>query len=121
MVTQDFGRFGVKRHVERSPEQIDATACERWRVIWISPEFRRAVIRCPPPPVREGSVAALGAERPDVEVLDAIRSVQSELDLMVRLAGLRLRERYQDWDRGPFTGESQDHISVYEVTAAPAG
>ena len=23
--------------------------------------------------------------------------------------------------RSPFTGESQDHISVYEVTAAPAG
>ena len=45
----------------------------------------------------------------------------SELDLMVRLAGLRLRERYQDWDRGPFTEESQDHISVYEITAAPAG
>ena len=40
---------------------------------------------------------------------------------MVGLAGLRLRERYQDWDRGPFTGERQDHISVYEVTAAPAG
>ena len=40
---------------------------------------------------------------------------------MVRLAGLRLRERYQDWDRGPFTEESQYHISVYEVTAAPAG
>lgn len=45
----------------------------------------------------------------------------SELDLMARLAGLRLRERYQDWDRGPFTGESQDHIPVCEVTAAPAG
>jgi hypothetical protein len=45
----------------------------------------------------------------------------SELDLMVRLAGLRLRLRYQHWDRGPFTGESQDHISVYEVTAAPGG
>ena len=29
--------------------------------------------------------------------------------------------RYQEWDRGPFTGESQDHISVSEVTAAPAG
>jgi hypothetical protein len=39
---------------------------------------------------------------------------------MAGLAGLR-RERYQDWDRGPFTGESQDHIPVYEVTAAPAG
>jgi hypothetical protein len=34
---------------------------------------------------------------------------------------LRLRERYQDWDRGPFTVESQDHMSVSEVTAAPAG
>ena len=40
---------------------------------------------------------------------------------MVRLAGLRLRERYQDWARGPATGESQDHISACEVTAAPAG
>jgi hypothetical protein len=40
---------------------------------------------------------------------------------MVRLAGLRLRERYQDWDRGPVHGESRNHISVYEVTAAPAG
>ena len=40
---------------------------------------------------------------------------------MVWLAGPRLRERYQDWDRGPFTAESQNHISVYEVTAAPAG
>ena len=40
---------------------------------------------------------------------------------MVRLAGLWLRERYQDWDRSPFTGQSQDQISVYEVTAAPAG
>ena len=45
----------------------------------------------------------------------------TELDLMADRPGLRLRERYQDWDRGPFTGESQDHISVYEVTAAPAG
>lgn len=45
----------------------------------------------------------------------------AEPDLMVRLGGLRLRERYQDWVRGPFTGESQDHISVYEVTAAPGG
>jgi hypothetical protein len=45
----------------------------------------------------------------------------SELDLIVRLAGMRLRGRSQDWDRGPFTGPSQDHISVYEVTAALAG
>jgi hypothetical protein len=36
----------------------------------------------------------------------------SELDLMARLAGMWLRERCQDWDRGPFTGESQNHTSV---------
>jgi len=40
---------------------------------------------------------------------------------MDRLTGLRLRERCQNCDRGPFTGGSEDHISVYEVTAAPAG
>jgi len=37
----------------------------------------------------------------------------SELDLMAELAGLRLRERWQDWHREPFTGEGK-HISVYE-------
>jgi hypothetical protein len=40
---------------------------------------------------------------------------------MARLAGLRLRERYQDWDPSPFTEESQDHISACELTAAPGG
>jgi len=39
---------------------------------------------------------------------------------MVRLASLRLGERYQNWDRSPFTAESQNYVSVYEVTAAPA-
>ncbi|MEV7005470.1 class I SAM-dependent methyltransferase [Streptosporangium sp. NPDC051022] len=38
----------------------------------------------------------------------------SELDLMARLAGMRLRERYDDWDRTPFTAASRRHVSVYE-------
>ncbi|MCZ7413703.1 MULTISPECIES: class I SAM-dependent DNA methyltransferase [unclassified Streptomyces] len=38
----------------------------------------------------------------------------SELDLMARLAGMRLRERYTDWDRSPFTATSRRHVSVYE-------
>ena len=38
----------------------------------------------------------------------------SELDLMARLAGLRLRERWADWRRSPFTSESEWHVSVYE-------
>jgi hypothetical protein len=38
----------------------------------------------------------------------------AELDLMARIAGLRLRERWQDWDRSPFTGDSMKHVSVWE-------
>jgi SAM-dependent methyltransferase len=38
----------------------------------------------------------------------------AELDLMAQLAGLTLRERWADWGRQPFTGESRKHISVWE-------
>jgi hypothetical protein len=38
----------------------------------------------------------------------------SELNLMARLAGLRLRERWGGWRREPFTASSTRHISVYE-------
>ena len=37
----------------------------------------------------------------------------SELDLMARLAGLRLRERWGGWAREPFTADSGRHVSVY--------
>lgn len=38
----------------------------------------------------------------------------SELDLMAQLAGLRLRERWSNWKREPFTSESGKHISIYQ-------
>jgi len=38
----------------------------------------------------------------------------AELDLMARIAGLALRERWADWDRSPFTSESRKHVSVWE-------
>jgi Methyltransferase domain len=38
----------------------------------------------------------------------------SELDLMARLAGMRLRDRWAGWRREPFTGLSPSHVSVYE-------
>jgi SAM-dependent methyltransferase len=38
----------------------------------------------------------------------------SELDLMARLAGMSLRDRWAGWDRAPFTGESTSHVSVWE-------
>jgi SAM-dependent methyltransferase len=40
-----------------------------------------------------------------------------ELDLMARLAGLALRERWGDWNREPFTRESRKHVSVWEKPA----
>ncbi len=40
----------------------------------------------------------------------------SELDLMARIAGMRLRERWSGWNREPFTSESRSHISVWEKT-----
>ncbi len=38
----------------------------------------------------------------------------AELDLMARLAGIRLRERWSGWRREPFTAESRRHVSVWE-------
>ena len=37
----------------------------------------------------------------------------SELDLMARIAGLRLKERWGGWDREPFTSISSNCVSVY--------
>jgi len=37
----------------------------------------------------------------------------SELDLMARLAGLELLQRWGGWDRSPFTASSSGHVSVY--------
>ncbi|HZN42819.1 MAG TPA: SAM-dependent methyltransferase, partial [Actinomycetota bacterium] len=41
----------------------------------------------------------------------------AELDLMARLAGMRLRERWAGWTREPFTADSRSHISVWEKPA----
>jgi SAM-dependent methyltransferase len=38
----------------------------------------------------------------------------SELDLMARLAGLTLQNRWAGWQREPFTSLSRAHVSVYE-------
>ena len=38
----------------------------------------------------------------------------SELDLMARLAGLRLRSRWADWERSPFTSDSSRQVAAFE-------
>ena len=37
----------------------------------------------------------------------------AELDLMARIAGLKLKERWGGWQREPFTRDSRLHVSVY--------
>lgn len=41
-----------------------------------------------------------------------------EFDLMARIAGLRLRDRWGGWEAEPFSATSWRHVSVYE--RAPA-
>ena len=38
----------------------------------------------------------------------------AELDLMAKLAGMRLRDRWAGWAGEPFTSESRKHVSVWE-------
>jgi SAM-dependent methyltransferase len=42
----------------------------------------------------------------------------AELDLMARIAGMRLRERYGGWKREPFDKSAAVHVSVYEKIPA---
>jgi Methyltransferase domain len=42
-----------------------------------------------------------------------------EMDLMARIAGLRLLERFASWQRTPFDATSTAHISVYGLGSAP--
>ncbi len=39
----------------------------------------------------------------------------AELDLMAQLAGMTLRERWSGWKREPFTSDSRQHVSVWEL------
>jgi SAM-dependent methyltransferase len=41
----------------------------------------------------------------------------AEYDLMARIAGMTLRERWAGWNDEPFTGESRKHVSVWEKPA----
>jgi hypothetical protein len=42
----------------------------------------------------------------------------AELDLMARIAGMRLRERWGGWNKESFTGDSTCHVSVWEKPPA---
>lgn len=58
------------------------------------------------------TVTATGAERWPWSIRYA---TVPELDLMARVAGLRLRRRHGGWSGEPFTALSERHVSVYEL------
>jgi len=41
-----------------------------------------------------------------------------EFDLMARLAGMRLRERFGGWHHEPYSAASVLHVSIYELNPA---
>jgi SAM-dependent methyltransferase len=45
----------------------------------------------------------------------------AELDLMARLAGMTLQERWGGWRREPFTSDSTQHVSVWRKPGRPSG
>jgi hypothetical protein len=55
----------------------------------------------------------LDGERPELQSIPFRYVWPAELDLMARLAGMRLLERWANWDRSPFTAESDKHVSVW--------
>lgn len=40
----------------------------------------------------------------------------AEMDLMARIAGMRLKHRWAGWDRSELTAESTKHVSIWEKT-----
>jgi hypothetical protein len=44
----------------------------------------------------------------------------AEMDLMARIAGLRPKYRWADWDRSALTADSTKHVSVWEKPDRPA-
>ena len=78
----------------------------------------------------EYDVAAQGLVSHHYSIVDGkleVRSIPfryvwpSELDLMARLAGMRLCERWSSWAREPFTSESTQHVSVWEKPVSAGG
>src|SRR5580693_1661425 len=55
----------------------------------------------------------LGADGIELRPLSLRLAFPPEFDLMARLAGLRLRDRWGGWNGEPFTPASWRHVSVY--------
>jgi SAM-dependent methyltransferase len=59
----------------------------------------------------------VGRDRTDTFAMPYRYVWPAELDLMARIGGMRLRERWAHWSRVPFTAECASHVSVWEKLA----
>jgi SAM-dependent methyltransferase len=97
----DLGRFDRGQRVSTTKVETDE--------VWFNVDRHDAVAQ------RVDSVHVVLTERGAKLYPVQIRyAFPSELDLMARLAGLRLRERFGGWSREPFTDRSDRHVSIYE-------
>lgn len=79
---------------------------------WSFASFQNTRIR----PIGAGAVSALLWLVPDPIRLRLAHP--PEFDLMARIAGLRLRDRWGGWNGEPYTATSWRHVSVYERATA---
>jgi SAM-dependent methyltransferase len=66
--------------------------------------------------VLDVQVATFGTQGTIMRPIRLRYAFPSELDLMARLAGLQLRERWGGWSREEFGPRSTEHVSVYGRT-----
>lgn len=109
----DGGSFVVEAFVPtyltrlRSDQYVDAEAI-RVNEVWLDVGRHDPVKQ-----TLEESHVVLSREGVRVYPIVERYAWPSELDLMARIAGLRLKERWGGWSREPFTATSSSHVSVY--------
>lgn len=110
---RDDGVFVVEAYVPaflhrtRNHQYVEAEAIE-------VAEVRLDVLRHDPATqIIEESHVSLSAEGVRLNPVVQRYAWPSELDLMARIAGLRLKERWGGWEREPFNADSSAHVSVY--------
>src|SRR5690606_23324757 len=99
--------YGLRQDRDGVDQYVDASRVEPWRVSVEVGRFDRATQRV------DKCHVQLTESGFRLDPL-ALRYVwPSELDLMARLAGLRLLHRWGGWAGEPFDGRSLRHVSVY--------
>jgi len=74
----------------------------------------QATIHDPVAQVVRGQTMTITAAGVELWPFEIRYATAPEIDLMARVAGLRLRERWGGWAGEPFTAASSRHVSVYE-------